>query len=167
MSEPFRFPKNPNEGREHTFVDDEGNNPYAEDNDVADADENAFTSPGYDNEPTYRPKYVAALSHRKGIVLGLGLVTLAIATLSIPFGYFSQSFQPLYLAVAFLNLALAMPTWMMGYADLRAMRAGAMDPSGVSLTRLGTIMAMLTTLVTIGLFGYFIVEMVLVSLRRS
>jgi hypothetical protein len=36
--------------------------------------------------------------------------------------------------------------WVLGYQDLKAMRAGRMDPSGDSTTRAGMILGMVVTL---------------------
>jgi len=164
MSESFRFPKNPNEGREQTFVDEEGNNPFAEDNNFSEADENVFNSPGNDSAPAYRPEYIATSNDRKGIVFTFGLITLGVGAFSISMTYFNELFQALYVTLVFLNLAMAIPTWMIGYADLRAMRAGALDRAGIGMTRAGTIMSMLTTCVSVFFLGHVIFLMVLATL---
>ena len=43
----------------------------------------------------------------------------------------------------------AIPAWIMGSNDLKAMAAGTMDPSGRSMTNAGKICGMISTIITI------------------
>jgi hypothetical protein len=43
----------------------------------------------------------------------------------------------------------AIPAWVIGHGDLKAMDAGTMDPSGRSLTNAGKICGMIATILTI------------------
>ena len=54
------------------------------------------------------------------------------------------------LVLGILGLVCCMPAgivaWVLGYQDLKAMRAGRMDPSGDGTTRAGMILGMIVTL---------------------
>jgi len=54
------------------------------------------------------------------------------------------------LVLGILGLVCCMPAgivaWVLGYQDLKAMRAGHMDPSGDGTTRAGMILGMIVTL---------------------
>jgi hypothetical protein len=60
----------------------------------------------------------------------------------------------LILVLGILGLVLcgiftAVPAWIIGNSDLKAMAAGTMDPSGRSLTNAGRICGMVSTILTI------------------
>ena len=64
--------------------------------------------------------------HRGSLILVLGILSLVLC------GIFT-----------------AIPAWIMGNSDLKAMAAGTMDPSGRSLTNAGKICGMISTILTI------------------
>lgn len=73
---------------------------------------------------------------------------------------------PLILVLGILSLVLcgivtAIPAWVMGHNDLKAMAAGTMDPSGRSLTNAGRICGMISTILTIAAVVVVIVLMAL------
>jgi hypothetical protein len=53
------------------------------------------------------------------------------------------------LSLVFCGIFTAIPAWIMGSNDLKAMAAGTMDPSGRSLTTAGKICGMISTILTI------------------
>lgn len=56
--------------------------------------------------------------------------------------------------------------WLMGRADLQAMERGEMDPEGESMTRVGVILGMVTTLLSfLAVFGLIAMEVVLIFMR--
>ena len=96
-----------------------------------------------DYEPT--GGYTAALAGRgrRLMIMAstgtlLGLVCVVGSFLFAPFGLFSAMlfnfYRVLFTMVMFLTLALTLPATMMSTFDLRAMRAGAMDPADQGLT---------------------------------
>jgi predicted Zn finger-like uncharacterized protein len=81
--------------------------------------------------------------HRAGLVLTLGVVSLVLLAGCGPVG-----------------LALGIAAWVMGQADLHKMRAGEMDPEGLSSTQagwvcgiLGTLLNLLWVIACIGFWG--------------
>lgn len=67
------------------------------------------------SEPAYAPM---VKPHRAGMILAFGLVGLLVC------------------------LTFAIVAWVMGAGDLREMRAGRMDPSGMGMTEAGKIIGM-------------------------
>jgi hypothetical protein len=65
------------------------------------------------------------------------------AALILAFGVLSWMVCPLFGILA----------WTMGSADLRAMRAGLMDPAGIPLTQAGQILGMVHVLIALAIFG--------------
>jgi hypothetical protein len=81
-----------------------------------------------DDDEYERPRRRAYLApHRGGMILAFGILAI-VGILTIVFG-------PL--------------AWIMGNADLAAMRAGRMDPSGEGQTNTGRILGMIATLLTL------------------
>ncbi len=82
----------------------------------------------FDRSPRIRHDYAP---HRGGLIIALGLVSLVggwLFCLPIVVGPFA---------------------WIMGSTDLRAMRAGAMDPAGESMTRTGQVCGIISTVILI------------------
>ena len=66
------------------------------------------------------------------------------------------------LSLVLCGIFTAVPAWIMGNSDLKAMAAGTMDPSGRPLTNAGRICGMISTILTIvGL----VVVIILIALR--
>jgi hypothetical protein len=98
-----------------------------------------------DDQDDERPRRRRLEAHRGGMILVFGILAI-VGVASIPFG-------PL--------------AWILGNADLKAMRAGRMDPSGESQTNLGRILGMISTLlivVSLVLGCVFFVFMVLLGI---
>jgi hypothetical protein len=101
-----------------------------------------------DDEDGDRPSRRRLEAHRGGMILVFGILAI-VGVASIPFG-------PL--------------AWILGNADLKAMRAGRMDPSGESQTNLGRILGMISTLlIVVSLFigCVFFVFMVLLGITGA
>jgi hypothetical protein len=123
MSKAYQFPDDPQ--RPNPFADpaalpaDSSDNPYLAS--IAAQETHEAASGQY-----------KALSHR-GVQLmtfaGLGLIVFLA---SLPFAYFCS---PLGALMAVLNFGLTIPAWIMGRQDLKAIRAGAVDPAGKGLTK--------------------------------
>lgn len=123
-------------------------NPFAETSDVASADRpspsaNPFATTAGPAHADPDSPYVPMLADRSQRVLRLGqaggalaLVGLALLGITIALGEWSQA---AFLAVpaSLASLAVAIPAWTMGRADLRAIRAGAMSDQGRSRLRVG------------------------------
>ena len=88
----------------------------------------------------YAPSYVAQPMHRSRLAPHRGVLILILAIL----GW----------AVCFVFAPFA---WAMGSADLRAMRTGSMDPSGMGLTQAGMILGMIQTILLLLLLVLFVV----------
>lgn len=78
--------------------------------------------------------------HRGATVLTLGIISLAVNLLSMVGGL---AFAPCCFGTI-IPVGLAIPAWVMANADLRAMREGRMDPSGLSPTTSGRICAIIS-----------------------
>ena len=82
--------------------------------------------------------------HRGGLILGLGLAGLLVTC-------------PL----------LSLLAWILGNHDLRKMREGRMDPSGMGLTEAGRIIGMLLTLLWILIFAVAVFVSVVVIVAHA
>lgn len=78
--------------------------------------------------------------HRGATVLTLGIISLAMNLLSMVGGL---AFAPCCFGTL-IPVGLAIPAWMMANSDIRAMRGGRMDPSGLSPTTSGRICAIIS-----------------------
>lgn len=99
----------------------------------------ALTEPARLSPPAAsRPvgRYVAG--HRGGLILALGIISWAVGC-------------PIFGICA----------WVMGSADLREMRAGRMDASGMGLTNAGQIIGMLHAILTIVVIVLFVFVLLL------
>src|ERR1043166_936631 len=79
----------------------------------------------YDDDDYARPRRRYLQPHRGGMILAFGILAI-VGVMSIVFG-------PL--------------AWVMGNADLRAMRSGEMDPSGDGSTNTGRILGMVSVFI--------------------
>ena len=82
-----------------------------------------------------------------GTVLGVAVTSRDLID---AFGFYS--FAPL----SFFSLVLSWPAWIMGQHDLRAIRAGAMNPEGRPATIWGYYFGVASTLLSIILVGLVI-----------
>lgn len=75
------------------------------------------------------------------------------------FQYLQPHRGPLVLTLGILGLTfcqlLAVPAWIMGRADLAAMREGRMDPSGEGVTQAGHICGIIGTVIMLGIFLFY------------
>jgi hypothetical protein len=78
--------------------------------------------------------------HRGGTVLTLGIVSLALNLMSAVGGL---AFAPCCF-VTLIPVGLGIPAWVMANTDLRLMRQGEMDASGMSQTAAGRICAIIS-----------------------
>jgi len=128
---------------ENPLLDEEGKNRFADEDQApvtTTDDDNPYHSTA-DAGVTYRPDdFDSHLPHRGRMVLLLGATGFAVscvAALAIvylgPFGA--------------ISLALSLPAWLLGNADLSAMRAGAVDPAGRGMTRTGMILGIIGTFI--------------------
>jgi hypothetical protein len=107
------------------------------------------TSPGsspFAGEPqaTRRKSAIHQEPHRGGLILGLGLAGLLVTC-------------PL----------LTLLAWIMGNHDLRKMREGRMDPSGMGLTEVGRIIGMILTILWIAAFFVILSVLFVVILAHA
>lgn len=86
-----------------------------------------------------------ARPHRGGMVLTFGLIGLIGSLLGIVGG--CVCCFPVFLVP--IGLGMSIPAWVMGQGDLKAMRAGAMDPSGMGNTQAGMITGIVGVVVCI------------------
>ena len=119
-------------------------------------DENPFASPSLDASSPYTPSgYQPSLPpHRGGLILALGLL-----------GIFSPVLNCCCpLPMGLIGLAASIPALLMAQADLRAMDAGRMDPSGRGLAHAGIVLAViaigLNVLGVLGLVAFLFFAMV-------
>jgi hypothetical protein len=80
----------------------------------------------YGDRPRRRRRRRADLAeHRGNLILALGIASLAVCALIGP------------------------AAWILGHNDLKEMRAGRMDPEGESNTRIGMILGMVATILSL------------------
>ena len=121
------------------FSDERGSNPFADDGqDVAPPDSEDPYTPTATESYRHRPgDFETILPHRGRLILGLAIVGLLAAVLGIPAWYFQSTH------LGFLALAATLPACIFAVSDLRAMRMGAMDPSGYRTTIWGGYLGLL------------------------
>jgi hypothetical protein len=64
--------------------------------------------------------------------------------------------------LGFLCVIFSIIAWIMGGSDLKEMRAGRMDPSGESLTKVGWILGIVLTLLNVAAVLVYVIVIVLV-----
>jgi len=147
MSGGPRFPKQPLADRERAFVGPDGKNPFGEAQAVPSApssavSENIFSPARSLGSPADRQLYEPILPHRAGSVFWLGLLGMGGAALGIlvlgPILWLLMAgLRNLSLIVVTGAMLVCVVAVYMGSVDLKAIRAGAMDPSGERRTILG------------------------------
>ncbi len=132
MSKAYQFPDDPNQP-----------NPFGDAEPPPKPSDNPYASP---QAPAYmpgRPHDYTAAPHRGGVVLALGILSLAGLLFSMPTGFCCFPIGGFF---AGCNLALSIPAWMMGRADLQALAVGAIDPSGRGVTQTGYVLGIVSTI---------------------
>lgn len=113
---------------------------------------------GYPTAPSAGYGYPAAhyRPHRGAMILTFGIIsTISAAANSL--GCLCCFFWIVSIPAAPLALGLGIPAWVMGQADLHAMKSGYMDPSGHGITMTGYIMGIVgVALVALGAVGFLI-----------
>lgn len=157
MSEPMRFPKDPLKGTEGRIRDEFGNNLFA-DQDPAEAvpvSGKEDKAPGLENadnlygtsvaEPAvYEPRHEPAVLHRGGPILGLSIVGLATAA-----GFsVALIWYPLTILLCPCSFALSISAVVMARSDMRAIKAGAMEPAGSGNVIVGLTLGVIGTLLS-------------------
>ncbi len=140
-----KYPGASDEGEKNPFNDEQGNNPFADRETLGSETEapnaNVYTS-GVTGNPVHAVGgFETTLPHRGGVIFTMGLV-----------GILGAAILAFCWPVLFLNLLVTLPAWLMGQADLRAMRAGAMNTEGRGMTLAGYVMGILGTCGTVLLF---------------
>lgn len=149
MSKAYQFPEDPQ--RPNPFADNllptqsEGNNPYA-------APQGPATQGAYG-------EYYQTTPHRGGMLLAMGIIGVLGVLLSLPFAFCCM---PLGAGIALLNFGLTVPAWLLSRNDMKALQAGALDPSGRGVTQAafilglcGTIGNAISIVIAAGLFSAF------------
>jgi len=147
MSGGPRFPRQPLAGRERAFVGPDGKNPFADGQAspplVSTSDpSNVFAASQPSTFPADRLLYEAILPHRGRQILWLGIIGLGGALLGIlvlgPILWFvAFGLSELSLVVVTGAMLVSFIAVYIGRTDLKAIRAGAMDPAGERSTVMG------------------------------
>ena len=100
---------------------------------VHDQSDNLFAAPAADTgrEPAYQPQFETTQQHR-----GVLLLVLAVVGLAGSGGLGLVMAGVFWGLIGLLAIAPAMAAWLLAMGDVKAMRSGAMDPSGLGQTRL-------------------------------
>ena len=153
-----RFPRSPditNKPFEH------GANPFADDvTTPIPPSENPLEGPADSEVQPYKPGgYVITLPDRSARVMLFGLIGatfIAISVVILLVVFFSTPLFSPEIVYCFpadlLGLAFAIPTWIMASKDLKAISAGAMQPTGRFRTRVGYWCGCIATLIGISPF---------------
>ena len=163
----FQYPAHPNTNRTDPFQDADGKNPFADAEATEEkAPDNPYAAPAT-GEPLLRPAdaYQLQYPHRGRTVFWLGLVgfccacgaVLATAGFLTPSVIGSAVLTLLYVLFLIVSLSASSAAWMFGHLDLKAIRAGAMDPAGLKLTRRGCRLGLAGVLISIGMLVALVV----------
>jgi hypothetical protein len=152
---PFEYPAHPNTNRKDPFQDELGRNPFGDEGPPGPASDDPYSVPAADSGPSYHPdEFETTLGHRSGVVLwlgGLGLAGSALGAAGVLIGLTAMQLAGSLLlwftgGLLVLGVPASWAAWMMGWQDLRAMRAGAMDRAGLPKTQLGLTLGLMGTL---------------------
>ena len=94
--------------------------------------------PAPSDRPPKRYRYVRLQPHRGNTVLGVGISGVVLAIFGSMMALSIYFCCPLWL-LPLASLGLSIPAWTMGQADLAAMHANQMDPTGKEITTVGMI----------------------------
>ena len=170
---PFADTPGPDTPAPNAPVDETGGDPDATTASRA-AESSVFATPGAERSRSrqvdYQPEgYVRTLPHRAGTILTLGIVGLigtivgglgALASFAVGSSFEAIVFMSGLAPFALFSLAASVPCWMMGGYDIRAMRAGAMDTSGQTKTRIGLYLGIAATTFSVGLMALVVAGIV-------
>ncbi len=150
----FKFPRQPLAQHDNPFQDESGKNPFSDESpvealpDVPAAADNVYApAAGPSTGPSPPVHYEAMLPNRSRSVLfcgATGAVLAALGVLGVLLGLTGsgtlRSALFFCLPLHLFGLTAALPAWIRGAADLRAIKAGAMDASGRRNTRIGLVL---------------------------
>lgn len=149
-----------------TVVDDAGKNRFSEDEPegaASPSDAEIENNPFYASTqqtlaPSYQPQYEVTLKHRGNLLLVLSILSTAAISggLAGLYGLYPQLFVMFIFAFP-LNLISS----FMAFQDLRAIRFGAMDPAGRTITRIAFILTIANNLIY---FLFFVVLLVMAKM---
>ena len=167
----FRYPDHPNTNRIDAFQDADGKNPFADGESPPEAisDNPYAASAAREPMPASTESCQIVYPHRGRTVFWLGLVGCCCSLGAVLAGSGSLTTPSVaggLLAMLCLLLLIASLTaggtaWMLGRQDLRAIRAGAVDAAGTTLTRRGHRLGLASTLIALGTAAVFVVGAVL------
>jgi hypothetical protein len=122
--------------RRPSVVDAAGRNRFADEGETAPAESSGdlLAPPAGDADPVYQPHYQAIVTHRGGLIAGLGVTGFAMSWMLL-LAYTNYAY--LGLAASFFGIALSLGTSIIGYHDLKGMSLGAIDERGRDSTLLG------------------------------
>jgi hypothetical protein len=100
---------------------------------VPEQTDNLFAAPAADtgSQPAYQPQFETTQRHR-----GVLLLVLAVVGLAGSGGLGLVMAGVFWGLIGLVGIVPAMAAWLLALADVKAMRSGAMDPSGLGQTRL-------------------------------
>ena len=147
-----RFPRSP-EMKPRVF--DSGPNPFSDESTAAVPHSDNPLAPSVTDEvqPFRAVEYEQTLSDRSGRVLVLGITGCCVVGVSMLIAIIVMLNTAIWatelvycLPTDLVGMALCIPAWIMAKADLRAMKAGAMDDAGLRRTQIGYWCGMLGTI---------------------
>jgi len=172
----FRYPDHPNTNRVDPFRDPDGRNPFADPEAVQGAvPENPYAVSAETAPLSYRPEdYVANQRGRGRLLLTMGVLgflgtALAATTVLIASLISAMALGGVLMGVSaplLLGGASCWAVWLMSRADLRAMRAGAMQSDDLAKTRWAHRLGVVGTLLTIAPVILLIVALVMAVLEE-
>lgn len=141
------------------MVGDDGVNPFAEPEAASEkADDNVYAAPGdAKSGPMYRPHgYVATLMPRSGRAAAMAVAGIVISLLTLGVPFVSSLQAPYGLAFSLANLALTVGGCVIGRNELKAIDAGVVVGSNRGQARLGVILGVIGTAITLGSAGLYL-----------
>jgi hypothetical protein len=171
----FRYPDHPNTNRVDPFRDPDGRNPFADpEAGQSSVSENPYAVSAEAKPQDYQPEgYVANQRGRGRLLLTTGVAgflatALAAGTILTASLISAMALGGVLMGVSaplLLGGAACWAVWLMSRADLRAMRAGAMQPDDLAKTRWAHRLSVIGTLLTIAPVVLLIVALILAVLE--
>ena len=163
----FRYPAHPNTNRTDPFQDAEGKNPFADEGvNPEKTSDNPYAVSAV-SEPLLCPadSCVVVYPHRGRTIFWLGMTgccsalgaALALAGILAASAIAGGLSVMCCLLLFIVSLTAGGTAWMIGRQDLRAIRAGAMDPDGLRLTQRGHRLGVAGTLISLGMLAAVVV----------